>query len=135
MRQDHAAKPDPRQCLLIVEDDELMGVLYRTIFRRLAPEFACEFERSGAAALARLGSERFDAVIMDWDLGGLSGLDALRAIRATPRTAGLPVFLITGRLDAESRDLALEAGASDYASKPLPVEDLLARLRALLKRE
>lgn len=133
MRRDEAAKTRSRKRLLIVDDDALMIALYRSIFRRLAAEFDCEFEQSGAAALARLARERFDAVIMDWDMGGLSGLEILKAIRADPRTAGLRVFLITGRFDAESEELAFGAGADDYASKPFMIDDLLARLRGFFQ--
>lgn len=133
MSRDEAAKTGSRKRLLIVDDDALMIALYRSIFRRLAAEFDCEFEQSGAAAVARLARERFDAVVMDWDMGGLSGLEILKAIRADPRTAGQRVFLITGRFDAESRDLAIEAGADEYASKPFAIDDLLARLRGFFQ--
>ncbi|MDE2144285.1 MAG: response regulator transcription factor [Elusimicrobia bacterium] len=133
MSHDERAKTGSRKRLLIVDDDALMSALYRSIFRRHAAEFACEFERSGEAALERLGRESFDAVIMDWDLGGMSGLETLKAIRADPGMAELCVFLITGRFDAESEELAFGAGVDDYASKPFAIDDLLARLRAFFQ--
>ena len=82
---------------------------------------------------ARLGREnRFDAVILDWMLPGMDGIDVLRSLRA----AGLavPVLILTARDAIDDRVLGLDAGADDYLVKPFAFAELLARLRVLLRR-
>lgn len=117
--------------VLIVEDDPLIQALYRSIFRKHGDEFSCQYKGSGEDALPFLAHARVDAMILDWDLPGIDGLTILRAIRMHPVTSALPVFMITGRDDALSRQVAMASGASDYAVKGVDVEELLARLRLL----
>ncbi|MEW5883727.1 MAG: response regulator [Armatimonadota bacterium] len=123
-----------RHRLIIVEDDDLMRTFYTSLFRRHKDEFACLFTRNAEEALGKLNEENFHAVLLDWDLPGLSGLDLLKAIRAHPRTKAIPVFIVSGRTRTEDQVRALSAGADDYLTKPFEVEILLARLRRLLRR-
>lgn len=121
-----------RSRILIVEDDVLMGAFYKSLFRRLEPEFTWHLAKNGEDALAYLNGQDVDVVILDWDLPGIKGLDVLKAIRAHPTKRVARVFVITGRNKAEDKSIALRLGADDYLSKPFEIEDLLTRLRILL---
>lgn len=121
-----------RSRILIVEDDVLMGAFYKSLFRRLEPEFTWHLAKNGEDALAYLNGQDVDVVILDWDLPGIKGLDVLKAIRAHPTKRVARVFVITGINKAEDKSIALRLGADDYLSKPFEIEDLLTRLRILL---
>lgn len=120
--------------ILIVEDDALMHVFYKALFRRHKDEFTCNFKTSVASALGHLRDGCIEAAILDWDLPGISGIDLLKAIRAHPKTRDLRVMVVSGRTRGEDQVRALESGADDYLTKPFQVEVFLARLRALLRR-
>src|SRR5205809_979807 len=85
----------------------------------------------GADGLAQLGRERYDAVVLDLMLPDMDGLDVCRRLRATLDT---PVLMLTARGDAMDRIVGLEIGADDYLPKPFEPRELLARLRAILRR-
>jgi DNA-binding response OmpR family regulator len=123
-----------RSRILIVEDDELMGVLYERIFKKHKDEFAWHLKPNAKEAMGYLRERRVDAAILDWDLPGISGIDFLKALRSNPATKALPVILVSGRARTEDHVLALERGADDFLAKPFHVEILLARLRRLLRR-
>lgn len=116
--------------LLLVEDDPaLRTTLERTLTRR---GFAVTAESDGLAALARWQSSTPDAVVLDLSLPGLDGLQVL----ARARAAGLrvPVLILTARGTVGDRVLGLNAGADDYLPKPFDLDELEARLRALMRR-
>ena len=116
--------------LLIVEDEP-------TLARGLADNFRDEgylvsvVER-GDLAMAAVRDFRPELVILDVMLPGRSGLDVLRDLRATG--AELPVLMLTAKSDVVDRVVGLELGADDYLPKPFAVRELLARVRALLRR-
>jgi DNA-binding response OmpR family regulator len=85
----------------------------------------------GRAALERLSTAEYDAVVLDLMLPDMDGLDVCRQLRATSDT---PVLMLTGRGDAIDRIVGLEIGADDYLPKPFEPRELLARLRAILRR-
>src|SRR5687767_6615776 len=85
----------------------------------------------GADGLAQLARERYDAVILDLMLPDMDGLEVCRRLRATH---DLPVLMLTARGDAADRIVGLEIGADDYLPKPFEPRELLARLRAILRR-
>lgn len=116
----------PPRRVLIVEDDALTSRIYRST---LAPGFSCHCEPTGEGALAHLSRERADAVLLDWDLPGMSGLEVLKTIRAGDATGGLPVLMVTGRTDGASRALAAEHGATGYRNKPVEAGVLIDWLR------
>jgi DNA-binding response OmpR family regulator len=86
----------------------------------------------GADALAELSAHHYDAVILDWMLPDLSGLDVLRRLQEAG--SNVPVLMLTARADEMDRIIGLEGGADDYLTKPFSMGELIARLRALLRR-
>lgn len=115
--------------ILVVEDDEMIS---RFLHRMLkADGFDVEFVYDGRAALERLQT-KIDLVILDLHLPQMDGLEVLRQIR--PSFPKLPVIVLTGRSPAESIVSALDAGADDCVNKPFSYGELLARIRALLRR-
>ena len=115
--------------LLIVDDDvELCTMLAEY----LEPEgFAAETADSAPGALDRLGRGGVDLVVLDVMLPGLSGFEVLRRIRAVSR---VPVLMLTARGEEVDRVVGLEMGADDYLAKPFSPRELVARIRAILRR-
>jgi DNA-binding response OmpR family regulator len=85
-------------------------------------------------ALAALRRGRFDVVLLDVMLPGLDGLEVCRRIRATPEWSALPVLMLTARGEDVDKIVGLELGADDYLAKPFNPRELLARIRAVLRR-
>jgi DNA-binding response OmpR family regulator len=116
--------------LLLVEDDEELGVLVRRGLE--SSGYHIDWERDGAEAYDRASSGAYDALILDLMLPGLDGLELLRSLRETGVLT--PVLCLTARSSLGDRVTGLDAGADDYLTKPFAFEELLARLRALLRR-
>ncbi len=116
--------------LLLIEDDELVGTMIRMNLEAEGHEI--EWSRDGAEGL-RLGlGHRFDLILLDISLPGMDGLQILRDLRK--HDVGTPVLMITARSDVDSKVRALDAGADDYLPKPFELAELLARVRALVRR-
>jgi two-component system response regulator CpxR len=114
--------------LLVDDDAELCAMLAEY----LQPEgFVTTSVQEGETALERISSETFDAVVLDVMLPGLSGFDVLRRVRETSR---VPVVMLTARGQDVDRIVGLEMGADDYLPKPFNPRELVARLRAVLRR-
>lgn len=118
--------------LLLIEDDERLAAMVGEYLGRAG--YAVEVAAGGAAGLARLAREPFDALLLDLTLPDLDGLDVCRRLRASPGGAELPILMLTARGDAMDRVIGLEIGADDYLPKPFEPRELLARLRAILRR-
>jgi len=116
--------------ILIVEDDAKTAGAVRTGLRGEGCDAAVA--ASGEEGFARLNADPFDLVVLDWMLPGRDGLTILNALRA--RGTKTPVLLLTARDTIEERVLGLDSGADDYLVKPFAFAELLARLRALLRR-
>jgi DNA-binding response OmpR family regulator len=116
--------------ILIVEDDPDIAHLVEFHLRDLGCRIACEC--TGAGALARLGAESFDLVILDLMLPGMSGLDICRHLRSKPDYVA--ILMLTARSSELDRVLGLETGADDYLTKPFSVMELVARVKAIFRR-
>lgn len=121
--------------LLLVEDDRMIGDGVRTALRQ--DGHAVDWVRDGRAATEALRSERFDLVLLDLGLPTIDGqprdgIDVLRALRARHDTT--PVIVLTARDAIEDRVAGLDAGADDYLIKPFELNELGARMRAVLRR-
>jgi DNA-binding response OmpR family regulator len=88
----------------------------------------------GAAAIEACQSERPDLAVLDVMMPGVSGLDAIRAIRADPALADLPVILLTARAQESDVETGFDSGADDYITKPFSPRELASRVQALLTR-
>jgi two-component system response regulator MprA len=123
-------KHDPRHRVLVVDDDKAV----RESLRRSLEfnGYDVVLAADGAEALATIGAQRPDVVVMDVMMPRLGGLETTRALR----TAGndVPVLVLTARDAVGDRVEGLDAGADDYLTKPFALAELLARLRALLRR-
>ncbi len=117
--------------LLLVEDDAMIGEALRTGLRREG--FAVDWVRDGDAADGVLRTEPFDLLLLDLGLPSRDGLQLLESLRA--RNEVLPVLIITARDAVSDRVQGLDAGADDYLVKPFDLDELAARIRALLRRK
>ena len=116
--------------LLLVEDDTMIGEVVLDLLR--AEHFAVDWVRDGDMADTALRSQRYDLVLLDLGLPRRDGLDVLRALRA--RKDSTPVLIVTARDAVQERITGLDAGADDYVLKPYDMHELLARIRALVRR-
>ena len=117
--------------LLLVEDDSMIGEAIRAGLKRLG--LAVDWVRDTGAAGRALATEPFELLLLDLGLPGSDGLTLLKALRA--RGSDLPVLVITARDAVADRVAGLDAGADDYLVKPFDLDELAARIRALLRRK
>jgi DNA-binding response OmpR family regulator len=115
--------------ILLVEDDPRLADM---LFEYLGQAgFGVTVASRGAVALEKLGEAAYDAVVLDLMLPDMDGLDVCRQLRARDDT---PVLMLTARGDAVDRIVGLELGADDYLPKPFEPRELVARLRAIMRR-
>jgi phosphate regulon transcriptional regulator PhoB len=118
--------------VLVVEDEpDIRGLIVHHLER---DGFRCRTAASGGEALARVRATPPDLVILDLMLPGMDGLEVCRRLRADPATAGLPIIMLTAKADEVDRVVGLEMGADDYLPKPFSTKELVARVRAVLRR-
>lgn len=117
--------------ILIVEDSSFLANLIAQVVTSMGHE--AHISRSGEEALAILDEQSPNLVILDWVLPGIQGIDVLRAIRAGPH-ASLAVIMLTAKCELPSRLEGLDAGADDYVVKPVHMQELQARIAAMLRR-
>jgi DNA-binding response OmpR family regulator len=122
--------PAPPPRLLVIEDEQDIASLLELHLSDLPATVT--LARDGPAGLALAGAGRFDAIVLDLRLPGLSGLDLCRHLRA--QGDDVPILMLTARTAELDRVLGLELGADDYVTKPFSVLELQARVRALLRR-
>ena len=118
--------------ILIVEDEEPLTLLLR--YNLESEGYGVESVGRGDEAETRLRESVPDLIILDWMLPGLSGIELCRRLRTRPETERLPVIMLTARGEETERVRGLATGADDYVVKPFSVPELLARVRALLRR-
>src|SRR5215831_16459769 len=118
--------------ILIVEDEEPLTLLLR--YNLEAEGYTVDTAVRGDDAEIKISESQPDLVVLDWMLPGLSGIELCRRLRARPATARLPVIMLTARGEEGERVRGLATGADDYIVKPFSVPELLARIRALLRR-
>jgi DNA-binding response OmpR family regulator len=116
--------------LLLVEDDTMIGEAVLDLLR--AEHYAVDWVRDGEMATTAALSETYDLILLDLGLPRRDGLDVLRELRA--RRNRVPVLVATARDSVQQRVEGLDAGADDYILKPYDLDELLARIRALLRR-
>ncbi len=117
--------------VLVVEDDRMIGAAVVEALRDAA--YAVDWVRNGDLAIEASRSETYDIALLDLGLPLTDGLDVLKAIRE--RASRLPVIILTARDALNDRIQGLDLGADDYLVKPFEIAELLARMRAVLRRE
>ncbi|EGQ7936854.1 response regulator [Vibrio vulnificus] len=117
--------------LLLIEDDTLLGQSMVTSLSRHG--YTVDWLEKGSGVTSALKTEDFTAVILDLTLPDIDGLDVLRNIRSAG--FNLPVVILTARDDIKDRVQGLDRGADDYLGKPFALEELLARLRVVIRRQ
>jgi DNA-binding response OmpR family regulator len=115
--------------VLLIDDDPRLGELLTAWLAQ--NDVALEHARDGQAGLTQLAAGAYDAVLLDVMMPGIDGLEVLRRIRARSK---VPVIMLTARGDEADRVAGLELGADDYIPKPFSPRELLARVRAVLRR-
>ncbi len=115
--------------ILVVDDEPQMRRVLRSTLSALG--FVVADAESGEAALERVREEKFDLILLDINMPGLSGLETCRAIRAK---SDVSILMLTVRGRTEDKVEALDSGADGYVTKPFDVNELLARIRAVLRR-
>ena len=118
--------------ILIVEDDRDIAELVDRYLQKAG--FATEVLSSGRDALKALADHPPDLLILDLMLPHVDGLEICRVARGNPRTGAIPIIMLTARVDESERIVGLEIGADDYIAKPFSPNELVARVRALLRR-
>jgi DNA-binding response OmpR family regulator len=121
-----------RLVALLIDDDSRLGALVAEYLGR--NEIDVTVAGDGERGLAALRKRRFDVVLLDLMLPGVDGLEICRRIRAAPEWADVPVVMLTARGEDVDRIVGLELGADDYLPKPFNPRELLARIRAVLRR-
>jgi DNA-binding response OmpR family regulator len=118
--------------ILVAEDDRDIAELIARYLKRAGwePHVAA----AGDDALAHARAHTVDVAILDVMLPGMSGLEVCRALRADKQTAALPIIMLTARAEEADRVIGLEIGADDYVAKPFSPNELVARVRALVRR-
>ena len=118
--------------VLVVEDESAIAELISINLRHngMMPMLAGD----GVAAQKHIDEVLPDVILLDWMLPGQSGLELARRWRADPRTKTTPILMLTARGDEPDKIAGLDAGADDYITKPFSTQELLARIRAVLRR-
>ena len=119
--------------ILVVEDESAIAELIALNLRHAGHDVtvAATAEQAQAAVMGELP----DLVLLDWMLPGDSGITLARRWRSDPRTRELPIIMLTARADEPDKITGLDAGADDYLTKPFSTKELLARIRAVLRRK
>jgi two-component system phosphate regulon response regulator PhoB len=118
--------------ILLVEDDANLVELATYNFQKEG--FDVLRSGDGEDALILAEEEKPDLVVLDWMLPNLSGIEVCRRLRRSPVTANLPIVMLTARAEEADRIRGLETGADDYVTKPFSPRELVARVRAVLRR-
>ena len=119
--------------VLVVEDESAIAELIAINLRHAG--FQVVMAADADAAQAQIDRVLPDLVLLDWMLPGQSGVQLAKRWRADPRTRELPVIMLTARADESDKITGLDAGADDYLTKPFSTKELLARIRAVLRRK
>jgi DNA-binding response OmpR family regulator len=132
------AKPRPvldsdRRRILIIEDDPDIRLSLRYNLEREGG-YRVLPAATGEEGLALAAGKRVDLVLLDLALPGVDGLEICRGLRRNPATASIPIIILTARVAESDKVVGLELGADDYVTKPFGVKEVLARIRAVLRR-
>ena len=118
--------------LLLVEDEERLGVVLRTFFEK--KNFSVDIVKDGEDAIFQAENTKPDVILLDWMLPNMSGIEICRQIRTSKSIKKTPIIFLTAKGEQEDKLKGLDVGADDYVTKPFSQLELLARVKALLRR-
>jgi two-component system alkaline phosphatase synthesis response regulator PhoP len=118
--------------ILIIEDDKDIVELLRHYLQK--ENFVLKDASDGFSGLKKVKSENFDLVILDIMLPEMSGLEVCKELRGDPKTVSIPIIMLTAKSEETDKIVGLELGADDYVTKPFSPKELIARIKALLRR-
>ncbi|MDK1020242.1 MAG: response regulator [Candidatus Hydrogenedentes bacterium] len=127
------ASPAKKRKILFVDDDPNFLDGIRRMLRGQRDNWSMEFVNGVEEALQRCSETEFDTVVSDVNMPGKTGLDLLQALRGDERTRAIPIIILTGNAETDLKRQALDLGATDLLNKPVGHEDLVARLRSVLR--
>lgn len=118
--------------VLVVEDDAAIRDMLSFTLKQAG--FGCETVMDAEAGLERLKNQQPDMILLDWMLPGIDGIEFIRRLRANEFLAGIPVIMLTAKGESEDMVKGLAVGADDYVNKPFSPQELVARIKAVLRR-
>jgi two-component system phosphate regulon response regulator PhoB len=118
--------------VLVVEDEAAIREMIAFALERAG--MRVQLAADSRQALASISQNRPDIILMDWMMPGVSGIDLTRRLRREPYTEEIPIIMLTARVSEDDKVSGLEAGTDDYVIKPFSPRELLARIRAVLRR-
>jgi two-component system phosphate regulon response regulator PhoB len=118
--------------VLVVEDEAPLAEILR--YNLESEGFRVAHAESGEEALILLDEERPDLVVLDWMLPGVSGIELCRRLRSMTKSRSIPIIMLTARGEESDRIRGLSTGADDYVTKPFSLPELMARVKAILRR-
>jgi len=124
------SKKQPR--VLVVDDEE--AILEMTRFALQQGGMKAQTASSVYDALVQINDARPDIILMDWMMPGVSGIELVRRLRKDSQTKDIPIIMLTARITEDDKVTGLEAGADDYIIKPFSPRELIARIKAVLRR-
>jgi two-component system, OmpR family, phosphate regulon response regulator PhoB len=118
--------------ILIVEDEEAIRDMLG--YSLMKEGFSCDEAADVDQARASIESKRPSLILLDWMLPGMSGIDYARRLRSSPETKDIPIIMLTAKGEESDKVKALDSGADDYITKPFSTKELVARVKAVLRR-
>jgi two-component system phosphate regulon response regulator PhoB len=118
--------------VLVVDDESAIRDMISFALQRAGME--CHSAADAQEALLSINDNRPDLVLMDWMMPGVSGLELTRRLRKDPYTADIPIIMLTAKVTEDDKVAGLEAGTDDYIIKPFSPRELMARIRAVIRR-
>jgi len=118
--------------VLVVDDEFAIREMIQFALEKAG--MAVQTAQDAHQALLRISESRPDLILMDWMMPGVSGLDLTRRLRKDTFTEDIPIIMLTAKVEEDDRVLGLEAGTDDYVIKPFSPRELLARIRAVMRR-
>lgn len=124
-------RPDARRILAVDDEQDILELLSYNLSKE---GFEVATAIDGEEALKKIRTKGFDLVLLDLMLPGMSGMEICRILRGSPETKILPIIMLTAKTEEVDRILGLEMGADDYMTKPFSPREVVARVRAVLRR-
>ena len=118
--------------ILIADDEPSIGSLIEATLQ--GPEVSTTHVTSGKQVLETVRQRKFDLIVLDWMMPGMSGIEVVKALRQQPETAAIPIIMLTARGQLKDQEQAMLAGAHSYLMKPFSPLELLEKIQKILKQ-